>query len=172
MILNEYIACICEGSAEHAIMHLLLESDKLIFAKEQLLNEDVLRCRSAKNFERLYLRKDFKKKITVLRILDSRNEIFKLSKQYENKISVIDIITAPEIEMLIIHSEDKYNNFIKSKKKPSEFCKTNLGIRNVKNYKFVMEYFNDVNKLVDSIRKYRKKANLKNDEKTLCDLLK
>jgi len=51
MQLDDYIvACICEGSAEQAIMELLLESNKLIFDSEQLLDEEIIRTRSAKNF--------------------------------------------------------------------------------------------------------------------------
>lgn len=44
MELEEYIACICEGLAEEAIIDLLLENNKLEFNKEQLLEEKVIRC--------------------------------------------------------------------------------------------------------------------------------
>jgi hypothetical protein len=114
-----YIACICEGAAEQAVMELLLDSNKLIFDSERLLEEEIIRSRSAKKFESTYLRKGFSKKITILRILDSRRENFNLSKAYTDKVTVIDIITAPEIEMLIIFNEDKYNEFKKSNMKPS-----------------------------------------------------
>ena len=167
-----YIACICEGSAEQAIMELLLDDDKLIFSSEQLLEEEIIRHRSAKEFEKRYLRKGFNEKIIVLRILDSRKENFKLSKAYVDKVGVIDIITAPEIEMLIIFNEDKYNDFKKSKMKPSEFCKTKLKFSKVKNYDFVKDYFSDTDKLLKSIRKYRKDSNIKKGEYSLSDLLK
>jgi len=169
---DHYVACICEGSAEEAIMELLLEADKLIFDSEQLLEEEIIRCRSAKNFEKTYLRKEFNKEITVVRILDSRRENFKLSKAYENKISVIDIITAPEIEMLIILNENRYEDFKKSKLKPSEFCKIRLRYKNVKSYNFVKKYFDDIDKLIKSIREYRRISNIKREEYTLFDLLK
>jgi len=68
---NYIVACICEGSAEQAIMELLLDANKLIFDSEQLLNEEIIRTRSAKKFEQRYLRKGFDRKIIVLRILDS-----------------------------------------------------------------------------------------------------
>lgn len=51
MELEGYIACICEGSAEQAIMDLLLDNNKLIFSKEQMLEGETIRCRGAKNFE-------------------------------------------------------------------------------------------------------------------------
>lgn len=172
MDLNGYIACICEGSAEQAIMELLLDDNKLIFTSEQLLEEEIIRNRSAKEFEQRYLRKSFNDKITVLRMLDSRKENFNLSKAYKDKVAVIDVITAPEIEMLIIFNEDKYEDFKKSKMKPSEFCKIKLKFKSVKNYTFVKDYFSDTNKLFKSIHEYRRVSNIKKGEYTLFDLLK
>ena len=64
-----------------------------------------------KTFEERFLRKGFKDQISVIRILDSRREEFRLSKAYEQKVDVINVITAPEIEMLIIHSEGAYLRF-------------------------------------------------------------
>lgn len=167
-----YIACICEGSAEQAIMELLLDSNKLKFGNEQLLEEEIIRVRGAKKFEERYLRKGFSEKITVLRILDSRKENFKLSKAYVDKVAVIDVITAPEIEMLIIFNEDKYAEFKKSKMKPSEFCKIKLKLKSVKNYEFVKDYFSDIDKLLKSIHEYRRVSNIKRHEYTLFNLLK
>jgi hypothetical protein len=172
MELNGYIACICEGSAEQAIIELLLDDNKLIFTYEQLLEEEIIRNRSAKEFEKRYLRKGFSAKITVLRILDSRKEKFKLSKAYVDKIDVINIITAPEIEMLIIFNENKYNEFKKSKKKPSDFCKTELKLASVKSYDFVKDYFSNTDKLLASINEYKRVSNIPKGEDTLYNLLK
>ncbi len=174
MDLNGYIACICEGSAERAIMELLLDDNKLKFTSEDLLEEEIIRHRSAKEFEKRYLRKGFSKQITVLRILDSRNENFKLSKAYKDKVAVIDVITAPEIEMLIICNENKYSEFhkYKSNMKPSEFCKTKLNFSRVKDYEFVKDYFSDTENLLKSIHEYRRVSKIKKGEYTLFDLLK
>ncbi len=49
--LGKYVACIAEGSAETAIIDILLEADLLIFNREKLLDETVLRSRSGKAFE-------------------------------------------------------------------------------------------------------------------------
>lgn len=71
----------------------------------------------------------------------------------------MNVITASEIEMLIILSEDKYKDFKKSRKKPSDFCKENLRLSNVKSYQFVTECFNNIQTLLSSIKcivKYRK----------------
>ena len=108
MELARYKACICEGSAENAIMDILLDHNLLIFSREEMIEEEIIRCREGKKFEEKYLRKGFVDKISVIRILDSRRENFKLSKAYAGKVDVINVITAPEIEMLIIFNEDKY----------------------------------------------------------------
>ena len=34
MNLTKYVACICEGAAEKAIMEILLDADKLIFKRD------------------------------------------------------------------------------------------------------------------------------------------
>lgn len=172
MELAKYIACICEGSAEEAIMDILLDHDLLIFSREDLLEERVLRSRSAKKFEERYLRKGFSAPISVVRILDSRRENFTLSKAYAHKVDVINVITAPEIEMLIIHKEKAYDKFKRTQKKPSEFCKTEFHMINVKAYAFVRHYFTDAQSLVDAILEYRRVAKIPPGEYSLADLLK
>lgn len=169
---NCIIACICEGSAEQAIIELLLENDALIFKKNQLLDDTVIRVRSASKFEEQYLRKQFDKKINVIRVLDSRRENFRLSKSYKDKVEVINIITAPEIEMLIIHNENKFEEYNDSKKKPSDFCKQDLKYKEVKSYSFVRNYFSDVSILINAIKQHRKKVRILGNEKTLVNLLR
>lgn len=114
MELAKIKACICEGAAEAVIIDVLLDNDLLIFRREEMLDEGVIRCRDGKTFETRYLRKGFKELISVIRILDSRRENFKLSKAYESKVDVINIITAPEIEMLI-PLKKRQRNFWKRK---------------------------------------------------------
>ncbi len=172
MKLSKYVACICEGAAEQVVIEKLLNENRLIFTYNDMLEGEVIRCRSAKRFEEQYLRKGFTDKITVLRVLDSRREKFALSKAYAPKIDVINIITAPEIEMLVIFNEDKYADYKKSKKKPSDFCKIDLKYKNVKNTNFLKKYFDNVDVLIDSIRKYKQVSNIRNGEYALADLLK
>mgnify|MGYP003169751191 CR=1 FL=1 len=146
MELAKYKACICEGSAEEAIIDILVDNDLLIFNREEMLEERVIRCRSAKRFEARYLRKGFDEQISVIRIL--------------------------EIEMLIIHAEGAYDQFKRSGKKPSEFCKTNLRMHDVKSYDFVKQYFSNPQLLVKAIKEYRRTANIPKGECSLSDLLR
>lgn len=171
MELSKYIACICEGAAEQAVIDLLLANDKLIFSYNDMLENEVIRCRSAQKFENRYLGKGFTEKITILRILDSHRENFKLSKAYQGKINVINIITAPEIEMLIIYTEGKYEQYKRSGKKPSIFCKEDLGYSNVKNGAFVKDYFQNINTLIAAIKEHKRIAAVQRGEYTLADLL-
>lgn len=126
------IACICEGGAETVIMDILLDNDLLIFNREQLIDESVLPRTSVKEFEKRYLRLAYDQRILILRVIDSRGEEFNLSKAYRCQVDVINVITAPEIKMLIIASKDKYEEFCRSGiKKPSEYCKSKLKIKNL-----------------------------------------
>ena len=163
MDFSKYIACICEGTAEQVIINILLDNNKLIFDRKDLLEEDVLRSRSGQKFEQQYLRKGFD---------DKRNENFKISRAYQHKIDVINIITAPEIEMLIICNENKYEDYKKSKKKPSSYCKEDLSYKNVKSKTFITEYFEDVDSLINAIKEYKRVSNIPNHESSLFDLLK
>ena len=45
MELAKYKACICEGSAEEAIIDILVDNDLLIFNREEMLEERGIRCR-------------------------------------------------------------------------------------------------------------------------------
>jgi hypothetical protein len=172
MKVTGYVACICEGAAEHAIMDRLLEEDLLKFDVETLIEGEILRCRNGQQFEQRYLRKEFAMDLTIVRILDSKKENFKLSKDYLHKVKVIDVVTAPEIEMLIIISEGKYKDFQKSKKAPSIFCKSDLKCKNVKSYQFVQAYFSDINKLMHSIKEYKRISKPVKGKYMLYDLLK
>ena len=172
MKLSKYVACICEGGAEKTIIELLLDSNSLIFSYDDLLEGEILRCRKARDFETQYLRKYFNEKVTVLRILDSRRERFAWSKAYAHKVDVINVVTAPEIEMLVILSENKYKEFKGSNLKPSEYCKSFLGYSNVKRPVFIEAYFKNLDKLITAIKRYKKVSKINHGEYALADLLK
>lgn len=76
MELAKYKACICEGSAEEAIIDILVDNDLLIFNREEMLEERVIRCRSAKRFEERYLRKGFDEQMINLSVLEKNQANF------------------------------------------------------------------------------------------------
>lgn len=121
---SSLIACICEGGAETAIMDILLDNDLLIFNREQMIDERVLPRTSVREFERRYLRMAYDQKILILRVIDSRREEFNLREAYRCQVDVINVITAPEIEILIIASRKEYDEYCRSGiKKPSDYCR-------------------------------------------------
>lgn len=173
---DNYVACMCEGGAEDAIIKILLDNERLCFSWQQTLDEDRLirRC-NARVFEKRFLRQAYDRKITIVRVIDSKAENFKLKPAYQHQVDkVIDIITAPEIEILVIISEGKYKDFCKhsSKMKPSEYCKQFLKMKNVKKPEFIYKQFDDVEKLIAAIKEYDSLHHKKKDELSLSALLK
>lgn len=169
---NEIPACICEGGAERGILELLLEHDKLIFGWDDLLSGEIIRNRDARSFQNEYLRMGMNKKIVLYRILDSRRERFNLSPAYRDKVTVYNVVTAPEIEMLIILSEGKYSDFKRSGyQKPSDYCKQVLKIKRLKQKESIIKYFKDIDHLVDVIKKYKSVSKVRRGEITISDLL-
>ena len=172
-------AILCEGAAEQAILEILLENDVLTIKKESLLEEKVFRERSAESFFKKHMRVEFDEKVTIYRILDSKKENFKVTnkikKDFQGKYEVVNIITSPEIEMLVIISERKFTDYLKgkSKVKPSEYCKQRLNLRKVKEYNFTRDYFSDVNHLISVIKQYHSLMKVNKDKfsLTLYDLL-
>lgn len=59
MELARYKACICEGSAENAIIDILLDNNLLLLAREEMLEEEVIRCRGGRHFEEKTFEKRF-----------------------------------------------------------------------------------------------------------------
>ncbi len=74
--------------------------------------------------------------------------------------------------MLIIINAGYYDNFTHrgAGRKPSLYCKEQLDMKDVKSEKFVSGYFYDIEKLIDSIKEYRR-LHAVSDEYCLFDLL-
>ena len=73
--------------------------------------------------------------------------------------------------MLIVISEGWYDKYTNSKNiKRSEYCQQYLKVASVKSSDFVNLYFKDIEKLLDSIKGY-KRLHAKKDEKSLSDIL-
>lgn len=173
-----HVICISEGSAEEVVIEKLFNGDKLIFKSEDSLIRDFSRTRKGTKFAKEHLHLDYgDEHINILRILDSKSERFNLGKVYEERVEsgeirVFDILTRPEIEMLIIISEGYYDNFTNkgAGQKASIYCKDELKMKDVKSQKFVSSYFYDVEELINSIKEYRR-LHAKAGEYCLFDLL-
>lgn len=173
---NELIACIVEGASERAIIDILLDNHCLSFERDDLLDDQLLHDKAARNartFERRYLSRGYSSPIIVYRILDNpKSDRFELSPMYREKVRVVNVVTSPEIEMLIIHAEGAYDNYSKKKMKPSVYCKTVLKMPHVKEYEYVKGYFSDIDKLMAALEQYKHCAKRRKGELTIFDLVK
>lgn len=158
---DKYIICSCEGTAEETIINLLLDNEELCFKREDLVDKSVTRYRTADEIAREFLNREYEREITILRIIDRANDIFKLPKVYtiRRKIEIFDIVTKPEIEILHIISKglrEKYEHEKSRNKqlKPSSFCKAFFR-KDIKTNSFVEElYSENIDKLISAIKYY------------------
>lgn len=177
-LVGKYILCVCEGIAEESIIELLLDNDKLCFSRRNLINQMCTRIRNGERLASEFLCKEYEKDITILRILDRENEKLTLPKVYRHNkhISVINIVTKPEIEFLHIIAENLENDFERHKRhqrnlKPSEYCKSHFS-QNVKSQDFILQlYSNNIDKLTDAILSYKSKVKLLESSHYLSELL-
>lgn len=159
---DDYIICSCEGASEETIMNILIDNNKLIFSRENLVDNKLFRYRKASEIEEKLLRRGYGKSISILRVSDSKNEKFKLSRLYEERVKVYTFLTRPEIEVLLLIGEGKdtkYFNSYKSSMKPSEYCNQIFHNRkySIKSKEFIENYFADPDFLVETIRIYNEK---------------
>jgi|LGOV01.1.fsa_nt_gb hypothetical protein len=76
------IICLCEGSSEEGVMNMLLNNNKLVFSRDQLVRKKVHRRMSVRKVEDKFLNFDYGKTVVILRIIDSAREKFNLRKVY------------------------------------------------------------------------------------------
>lgn len=179
-----HVICICEGNSEEVIIKKLFYQDKLAFKQQDFFDGEKLlriftRTRQGKKFAREHLNQDYgERPINILRIIDSRNEKFSLERVYDRRIElgeikVFNILTRPEIEILMIINANHYKDFTnrKGKEKASEYFKRLSKSKSVKSETFISNYFEDVEVLIKSIEDYNKLHSSKNDEIGLFDIL-
>lgn len=159
------VAILCEGEAEKAIIELLIDKNLLIFSSEEMIHGKPFRSRNAKIFSQKELNHQFENGIDIYRILDSKNEKFKIKFPYDKQVNAIyNVLTCPEIELLIIINENKYDNFKKKNLKPSDYIKNMSKFKGekIKSSSFVKSYwlYHGIDKLVNSIFICSQKMNL------------
>ena len=171
----------CEGPNELEIIRMLLEYNMLIFTEDNLLNLVPYFARQIKNNATVKTALNlYKGEVKVLRVGDKLNDELKIPKEYKNQITkVIKYCTKPELEMLLIISENNFTEFekVKSKKSPKIFSKENISYNRMpydNSTKFYRNYYEGrIDLLVNSIKQYKrlKEKHLK-DEHYLAELLK
>ncbi|MDD6461416.1 MAG: hypothetical protein PUF51_02965 [Bifidobacteriaceae bacterium] len=169
------VAILCEGSAERIVMETLLDQGLLPFTADDTITDDwdrptILRMPAAK-FARIYLELTYPRPVIVLRVLDSVHEKFALPAAFRD-VPVVSCYTRPEIERLIILREGWESEWqrVKSRTKPSDFCKKRLGAH-IKQEEWLRDYWTP-EELCKAIREYDTiHQRTRDDEHTLADLL-
>ena len=179
-----HVICLCEGTAEEIVIKKLFDENKLVFKKGDFFEDEELlriftRIRKGSNLAKEFLNQDYgDRPINILRILDSKTEKFILGKVYNKRIEsggikIFNILTRPEIEILMIVNEKHYSKFTnkRGKEKASEYCKRVFDVNNVKSEKFLSDYYEDVEVLMNAIENYEKLHSKEKDEIRLNDIL-
>lgn len=177
---DSYVACLCEGQAEMTILDILLDKSALVFSRQQLLDRKVLSppyYRDSSKFTNQYLTMNYGgRQICVFSIQDRKVSSCKIKPPYLDKISgPYYVITAPEIEMLMIHSLSLFEEYKKTQqgRKPSIFLAEHLKEKSskIKSRPFI-EAFYLQHDLVAAIKEHKRQAGqLKHKQLFLADIL-
>lgn len=159
----------CEGTAEQVAVDILLEADALVFSEADVV--DVTRLRKASDIQDNYLNLDYDWPVCIVRVLDSRKERFKLGNLYAGRFPVVSYVTHPEIEVLAIIREGSWRRWHGGRMKPSDFCKQELGMHEVKREGFLRDYW-DADSLTTAAREYRRLSKIPKGELCLADLIR
>ena len=137
----------CEGPNELKIINILLENQKLKFSSDDLLGLVPYHARQIKSSAAVKAALNlYPDEVHVLRIGDGQNEKLEIPSAYKDKITLVEkYCTKPELEMLLIISEDLAAEYekVKSNTKPKTFAKANIryGRRYDNSTAFYEEYF-------------------------------
>ena len=171
----------CEGPNELEVVKLLLENDCFTFTMDDLLGLVPYHARQIKGSGQVQTALNmYPGEVAILRIGDKLSDKLVIPKEYQEKIIYVEkYCTKPELEMLLIISENMTNEYekVKSKKRAKIFAKENIkcGRKAYKNdTAFYRDYYgNNIPLLVNSIRQYRKhQGSHQKDEHYLAELLK
>ena len=172
----------CEGPNELTLINILLENDALVFSEDDLLGLTAYHARQIKTNAqvRLALNLYDGNDVTVMRVGDKQTDRLLIPADFKDKIYEVEkYCTLPELEMLLIISEDLVKEYekVKSTVRPKAFAKEHIRF-NRKRYdnssQFYLDYFgNDCGKLTHAIREYKRiRGSHEKDELYLADILK
>ena len=174
------ILIMCEGPNELKVLNLLLDSGKLKFTRDDLLDMRPFHARQLTSPQLKPALDAYHDPIEIYRVGDTMTDTLKIPKELIPQIQTQKkFCTKPELEMLLIIAENKVAEFekVKSKQKPKSFCKKNVSF-NRKKYDnstaFFEDYFQDnIDLLIYAITEYhRTHGKHKTGEGYLFDLLK
>ena len=165
------IVVVCEGNCEVKLISYLLKAKKLVFTNKDILDHLPLHIRQPKTIMPVLNALPVDEDIIFYRIGDTLKDEFDTScfgKIRQEHITVINVCTTPEIEILIIICEGLYDEYLKVKSSvpPKEFVKTHL-----KGYYSFEDYISS-HDIVWAIKEYKRlRTQKRKDDIFLADLL-
>ncbi|MBR4206605.1 MAG: GNAT family acetyltransferase [Clostridia bacterium] len=172
----------CEGPNELTLINILLENDALVFSEDDLLGLTAYHARQIKTNAqvRLALNLYDGNDVTVMRVGDKQTDRLLIPADFKDKIYEVEkYCTLPELEMLLLISEDLVKEYekVKSTVRPKVFAKEHIRC-NRRRYdnssRFYRDYYgNECRKLINAIREYKRiRGSHEKDELYLADILK
>lgn len=171
----------CEGPNEKKIMDILLAHRQLTVCENDLLGQVTYHARQiGKSPMVMGQLRIYGGDVSIWRIGDKQTDKLIIPAEFKKQIKeVTKFCTLPELEILLILSEQKFKEYEKGKsqKRPKAFAKENIVYKRHKyknDTKFYEEYYgNDIPKLIKAIREYKQRNHAhKPDEHYLVELLR
>ncbi len=171
----------CEGPNEKKVIDILLEHEKLTVSPDDLVGRVPYHARqihkSAMVMGQLRM---YHGEIKLWRIGDKQSDRFDIPSEFRAQITeVTKYCTLPELEVLLILSEGLYREYererARSRIQPKEFAKQHISYNHSRykgDTKFYETYYGEnVSKLIDAIREYKKRNHAHKPEEHYLDEL-
>lgn len=183
LLTTRYVLFSCEGVAEQVVITKLIEEDRIVVPDDKVVRDrdgqPWTRLKKAKDVQREYLWTDYPNGLVVARIVDVNPGRLVFDKPYRLRdIRVLDFVTRPEIERLVLVKEGQLGAFEARRGRErqlnaSDWCVQKLGFSDVKSQEFLETYWRDARELVKCIRKAQStQGGKKSGQLGLVDLLK
>lgn len=170
----------CEGKNEEALVNLLIDNNKLILTREDLIGRKPYNIRQLTHPVIKTEIKHYNDEIIVYRTQDKQSDEVKVPsdlKDYVSKSRIFKFCTKPELEILLIINEGMLKDYNKSGLTPKQYALKNIkfnGRKYDQSTDFLINYYEKkVNNLVNNISEYKRiKKKHNKEEHYLCELLK
>lgn len=170
----------CEGPNEKVIIELLLNNNLLKFTKDDLIGLEIYHARQLVPYLISQLLTYNSSNFKIIRIGDKFTDNLKIPNSLKHiltKNQIINCRTHPELEILLIINQNKYNQYnkLKNKIRAKEFAKEYINFKDEKYNNSSIFWFNYYNNnlkdLINDIKKSRNLGKNNKNEIYLADLL-
>lgn len=178
---SDVVVLIYEGNTEKYVLEMLLEQEVFKFAEWQLLDGRMFKRSNTQHrhaLETQYFPLDYGNSRLVVLLIQDDDASLKIKEEFLEKLTgPVFVVTKPEIEMLMVHSLNLYDDFHKARTKihqlkPSQFVASAVGenTSRIKSEGFVKAFYS-THSLVEAIICHGTKANRERGKYLLVDII-